>query len=52
MQYGFTCLECLIRMELDRIRESIAYIDRKQSFYEDVLSGRTPYFSNLTGAGD
>ena len=21
MQYGFTCLECLIRMELDRIRE-------------------------------
>lgn len=38
--------------EQKRIADAIAYIDRKQSFYEDVLSGRTPYFSNLTGAGD
>ncbi len=38
--------------EQKRIADAIAYIDRKQSFYEDVLSGRTPYFSNLTGTGD
>ena len=38
--------------EQKRIADAIAYIDRKQSFYDDVLSGRTPYFSNLTGTGD
>lgn len=27
--------------EQKRIADAIAYIDRKQSFYEDVLSGRT-----------
>lgn len=27
---------------------SIAYIDRKQEFYQEVLSGETEYYSNLT----
>lgn len=33
--------------QMQRIRESIDYIDHKQNFYDDVLSGKTPYFSNL-----
>lgn len=30
-----------------RIQEAIAYIDWKQGFYDDVLSGKTKYYSNL-----
>ena len=30
-----------------QVRECIAYIDRKQAFYDGVLSGKTPYVSNL-----
>lgn len=33
--------------EMSRISESIAYIDNKQTFYDDVLSGKTKYSSNL-----
>ena len=33
--------------EMKRIQESIAYIDWKQGFYDDVLSGKTEYRSNL-----
>lgn len=33
--------------EIEKIQESIAYIDWKQSFYDDVLMGKTKYFSNL-----
>lgn len=29
------------------IQESINYIDWKQNFYNDVLSGKTKYYSNL-----
>lgn len=36
-----------LEQELSRIRESIAYIDRKQNFYDDVLSGKAPYVSKL-----
>ncbi len=36
-----------LEQELSRIRESIAYIDRKQNFYDNVLSGKAPYVSNL-----
>lgn len=36
-----------LREQMKRIQESIDYIDRKQSFYDDVLSGKTPYFSNV-----
>lgn len=35
---------------LETIRESLDYIDRKQAFYNDVLDGKTPYYSNLTKA--
>ena len=34
--------------EQKRIADSIAYIDWKQEFYDDVLSGRREYRSNLT----
>lgn len=33
--------------ELSQIQESIDYIDWKQGFYDDVLSGKTKYFSYL-----
>lgn len=29
------------------LEEAVRYIDWKQGFYDDVLSGRTPYESNL-----
>ena len=28
-------------------REAVDYIDWKQGFYDDVLSGKTAYYSNL-----
>lgn len=33
--------------ELNQIQDSIDYIDWKQGFYDDVLSGKTEYFSYL-----
>lgn len=36
-----------LELERKRIQDSIDYIDWKQGFYDDVLSGKTPYFSNL-----
>lgn len=33
--------------EIERIEESIAFIDYKQDFYDDVLSGKIKYTSNL-----
>ena len=33
--------------ECRRIEAAIAYIDWKQGFYDDVLSGKVRYFSNL-----
>lgn len=33
--------------QMAQIQESIDYIDWKQGFYDDVLAGRTEYFSNL-----
>ena len=33
--------------EQKRIEDAIAYIDWKQGFYDDVLSGKTRSFSNL-----
>ena len=33
--------------ECRRIENAIAYIDWKQGFYDDVLSGKIHYFSNL-----
>lgn len=34
--------------EQKQIQKSIDYIDWKQRFYDDILSGKIPYFSNLT----
>lgn len=33
--------------QLNKIQSSIDYIDWKQGFYDDVLSGKTDYYSNL-----
>lgn len=30
------------------LQDSIAYIDWKQNFYDEVLSGKRPYESSLT----
>lgn len=30
-----------------KLQEAVAYIDWKQGFYNDVLSGKTKYYSNL-----
>ena len=38
--------------EQRRIARAIAYIDRKQDFYDEVLSGKKDDSGNLTGAGD
>lgn len=36
--------------QMAEIQASIDYIDWKQGFYDDVLAGRTDYFSNLKPA--
>lgn len=33
--------------QLKQVQECIDYIDWKQGFYDDVLSGKTKYYSNL-----
>ena len=33
--------------KLQQVQDSIDYIDWKQGFYDDVLSGKTNYYSNL-----
>ena len=30
-----------------QLQDAVAYIDWKQNFYDDVLSGKTEYYSNL-----
>ena len=34
--------------KINKIQDSIDYIHWKQNFYNDVLSGKTKYYSNLT----
>ena len=36
-----------LRETMRELQESIAYIDWKQNFYDEVLSGKRPYESNL-----
>lgn len=36
-----------LRKRLSELEESISYIDWKQKFYDDVLSGKREYVSNL-----
>lgn len=38
----------VLKEKLKEIEESIDYIDTKQQFYDDVLSGKIKYFSNIT----
>ena len=38
-----------LRAAVQELQESIAYIDWKQNFYDEVLSGARPYESNLIG---
>jgi Predicted transcriptional regulators len=38
--------------KIDEVNQSIAYIDGKQIYYDDVLSGETPYSSSLLAIGD
>ena len=33
--------------QLKQVQDCIDYIDWKQGFYDDVLSGKTKYYSNL-----
>lgn len=32
---------------ITKLQKAVAYIDWKQKFYDDVLSGKTAYYSNL-----
>ena len=36
-----------LRASIQELEDSVSYIDWKQNFYDDVLSGRRPYVSNL-----
>lgn len=36
-----------LRNSIRELEESVAYIDWKQNFYDEVLSGKRPYISNL-----
>ena len=36
-----------LRASIQELEDSVSYIDWKQSFYDDVLSGKRPYVSNL-----
>ncbi len=37
-----------LKKQKEEIQKSIDYIDWKQNFYNDVLAGKTKYYSNLT----
>ena len=39
-----------LRTSIQELEDSIAYIDWKQNFYDEVLSGARPYVSNLIRA--
>lgn len=42
----------LLMERIKNLQEDIAYIDWKQGYYDDVLSGKTKYASNLIDTGD
>ncbi len=39
--------QAALRISIQELEDSVAYIDWKQEFYDDVLSGKRPYVSNL-----
>ena len=36
-----------LRLSIKELEDSVAYIDWKQNFYDEVLFGKRPYISNL-----
>lgn len=38
--------------QIAKLQESIRYIEWKQNFYDDVLNGKTKYYSNLIQVDD
>lgn len=41
-----------LKSKMKEIQDSLDYIDWKQSFYDDVLNGKTKYHSNLIQVDD
>lgn len=39
--------QAALRVTIQELEDSVAYIDWKQNFYDEVLSGKRPYVSNL-----
>lgn len=39
-----------LRLTIRELEDSVAFIDWKQNFYDEVLSGKRPYVSNLIRA--
>jgi len=37
----------VLLQSIAQLQEAVAYIDWKQGFYDDVLTGKTKYYSNL-----
>lgn len=38
-----------LRASMKELEDSIAFIDWKQNFYDEILAGKRPYTSNLIG---
>ena len=41
-----------LRRSIQELEDSVAYIDWKQNFYDEVLTGKRPYVSNLIRTGE
>lgn len=41
-----------LRNAIKELEDCVAYIDWKQNFYDEVLSGKRPYISNLIGTDE
>lgn len=39
--------QAALRVSIQELENSVAFIDWKQNFYDEVLSGKRPYVSNL-----
>ncbi|MGN1140757.1 MAG: MerR family transcriptional regulator [Oliverpabstia sp.] len=39
--------QAALRVSIQELEDSVSYIDWKQNFYDEVLSGKRPYVSNL-----
>ena len=42
--------QAALRQSIRELEDSVAYIDWKQNFYDEVLAGKRPYESNLIAA--